>query len=1160
MNFKRILSAVLAVIMVLGTMSTVTFAAEPGNCALVSPQGTIWGEASNVDPQTSLEIKVFAENTLLATKSLNDYEGIISGGIIGPTWTLYIDQHDANDPYWKDTWYVEYLTEATIPTHAELWVDGALINTCDVIMYKEGDLINPVKWSEVPGVKSVAIGEVLYDSITEALAEVSDGGTISLICDTEEANIKVDNKNVTIDLAGHTLTTHTASGDGIVVTNNATLTLMNSSETAGSFKFTSDKNGSDAIEANKGSVLNLEKNVTIIGSAMSNNLICANKGTINLNGTDIVVNGETNHDHATICLEEGSTLNMNSGTITIDATNTKTDMVSVSGALVYSDAVRAYFNGGTVSVDCANAKQSGFIISWWNGENDGLAVANGTEFIINSKNNGKGYAFLNDMAGTLVKTEFKNSTVTGNLIAFDEYIGMDGSSYEYTRECEVEVSGGTFPVEIPVKYVDEEFMLNDNGDGTFGVKDAKVVDVNGTKYTMAQAFEAANAGDTITLLDDVNLAGWTSVDVRKAITLDGNGKTITGLTAPLVNNASVDFAVKNLTVTDADIEIKSATGEDNDSSAAALVQWANGGKLNLNNVSVTDSTIKGDGYVAALVGFVDSTSAGVEVAGGTIKNVKLIAGGTVGTVTAFTYSNMAVSGIDVMDNDLTSTSDGGERPDKVGLVVGRVHKGDTAPPTVSVDATVDKTNAVEPVGDTNEHRIIGSIPGANTGAKVVITGGSYPTDPTVTGEEGETAECAEDFKVIKESDGSYSVKNEVIRTFTLVTSKSTVKAGESFDITVVYDGQPNIVRAEWRLNYDPDLFECEADTDEYKGTIYGVKADPGIGEGYKYKDNLKTYTFVARDQVELKTGTFSLDIAKAQDMIGAHKDTITDVEVKNPVDVTILLEDYTVDVFVDGDIQVEEEKKIKFDGKAHKVEAVANPEARKIEYTITKFDDEGNQVGEPIECGEGEIPAITEEGTYKIDYVVEPVSGFDKIEGSFKLVIEKPTFHVEVDTDPKAHYAEGKKLVLVHTDVQALAFSYGEDGSELPMVDVSSREYWYNDGKREVRKFKYVFGIVVPGLEDGAATLDKYEDLVKYGTRTGNEVVIPEYDFNINMDANGKVDHSDLSVMYGTYNLRTATYADHDYMAHILKADVNGDKTVDGHDIARIVNAVYPVK
>ena len=99
----------------------------------------------------------------------------------------------------------------------------------------------------------------------------------------------------------------------------------------------------------------------------------------------------------------------------------------------------------------------------------------------------------------------------------------------------VAVRGGTFSTAVEEKYCAEGFIPMENADGTYGVKQgAYVAAIGETKYeTLAKAIAAAKSGDTITLLADVVNTDYTvanAIDIKLAsgVTLDGNGKTISG--------------------------------------------------------------------------------------------------------------------------------------------------------------------------------------------------------------------------------------------------------------------------------------------------------------------------------------------------------------------------------------------------------------------------------------------------------------------------------------------------------------------------------------------------------------------------------------------------------------------------------------------------------
>ena len=78
-----------------------------------------------------------------------------------------------------------------------------------------------------------------------------------------------------------------------------------------------------------------------------------------------------------------------------------------------------------------------------------------------------------------------------------------------------------------------------------------VAEVSGTQYeSLAKAVEAANDGDTVTLLNDATLDG--TLNITKAITLDGASHKITGNATAKASFISVttngDFTMKNCTI------------------------------------------------------------------------------------------------------------------------------------------------------------------------------------------------------------------------------------------------------------------------------------------------------------------------------------------------------------------------------------------------------------------------------------------------------------------------------------------------------------------------------------------------------------------------------------------------------------------------------------
>ena len=106
--------------------------------------------------------------------------------------------------------------------------------------------------------------------------------------------------------------------------------------------------------------------------------------------------------------------------------------------------------------------------------------------------------------------------------------------YYLSKEANIEVTGGTFygfdpganPEGEGTTYVKTGYVSTKNADGTYGVKEGTYVAAIGEKKyaTLKEAVDAAQNGDTITLLADVEQN--TMLVIKKDITLDLAGKKI----------------------------------------------------------------------------------------------------------------------------------------------------------------------------------------------------------------------------------------------------------------------------------------------------------------------------------------------------------------------------------------------------------------------------------------------------------------------------------------------------------------------------------------------------------------------------------------------------------------------------------------------------------
>lgn len=299
-----------------------------------------------------------------------------------------------------------------------------------------------------------------------------------------------------------------------------------------------------------GETLTLDKDVTITyTSNVAGEDMFTNRGTLNISaGTITYVNTDktgSNVTVSTISNEPGSVLNITGGTV-------ENKTVKADGSSIYSYAidmltngslgdVTATISGGTVSSDYMAIRQF----------NNGTACKNSLTinggYIYGAKravqvhlNNNAAYTTI---SGGKVEAgadgyAICNFAATGNLeVTGGEFIGAVYSARENF------ISGGTYNNPVEAAYCAEGYMPNKNANGTYGVVAAQdaVAAVGGFAYaTLAEAVKAAKAGEVITLLQDVK----ENVTINKNLTIDGAGKTITGMIT--TDGKSLKVTIKNV--------------------------------------------------------------------------------------------------------------------------------------------------------------------------------------------------------------------------------------------------------------------------------------------------------------------------------------------------------------------------------------------------------------------------------------------------------------------------------------------------------------------------------------------------------------------------------------------------------------------------------------
>ena len=285
---------------------------------------------------------------------------------------------------------------------------------------------------------------------------------------------------------------------------------------------------SAAFEINNANASLTVKNGKIVSSQLVGLIPSAMGGTIKYDNSSLTfenvemsttatsgieTNGNNTNDTVTL---KNSTLNVpngfgiyfpSSGKLTLDnsTVNAKTMGVQVcAGSLSINEGSAVTVTGDAVP----------------KAENDG-AIQDGAAISIVNRTGYKGLDTVTVSGGKFTAKE-------GNS-AIKAYDWANNTESDFTADKgTVAVSGGTFSSAVPADLCAEGFIPTKNADGTWGIKVKPVATVGGVEYTtLAEAIAAANAGETVTLLADINTPEKT-YEITKSLTIDLNGKTVTG--------------------------------------------------------------------------------------------------------------------------------------------------------------------------------------------------------------------------------------------------------------------------------------------------------------------------------------------------------------------------------------------------------------------------------------------------------------------------------------------------------------------------------------------------------------------------------------------------------------------------------------------------------
>ena len=460
-------------------------------------------------------------------------------------------------------------------------------------------------WTEIEGLRATlselaaevtdpaaTVNGTGYETLQEAIGAANAGDTVTIAKDLALTEGVTVAKAITLDLGGKKLT---ASGCSAVTVTGASATVR-----GGTIEVSA---GSDTYAVTVGASGSLStESVTIIGHGASGVLVNGGsyvKRLTNIQATDgfgirVVNGGSASHEGGMVVANygvfvagSGSTFNMNGGDISAAgfgitgnglAANGGTTINISGGSVSSTDSIAVYHpQAGTLTVTGGTiAGTSGG--AYVDGESNGNGInVSGSAIHVDSRAGYAGGMNISISGGTLSSNNgYAIDEVSGGGSSQISSLSVIGGSFRaalgsirLAPGANASVSGGSFSHEVPAEYCATGFVC-DGENGSYDIVRADSIveaQIGDTTYkTLAEAIAAAKDGDTVVLLRSVSVDGEGIVVSGKAITLDLNGKTITGsgITGAAVVSAAGGSAVTVLgnggTVTGSDSPALATTG------------------------------------------------------------------------------------------------------------------------------------------------------------------------------------------------------------------------------------------------------------------------------------------------------------------------------------------------------------------------------------------------------------------------------------------------------------------------------------------------------------------------------------------------------------------------------------------------------------------------
>lgn len=477
-------------------------------------------------------------------------------------------------------------------------------------------LPSSVVWA-AEGDAVASIGDETYTTVQGAVDNAKAGEVIVMQSDVECATINVSDaeKKITLDLNGKTIRNN--STDVIVVRNGAELTVEDNSvakdyvyseenypEYTGG-KLISKGNGAISVVGNIDDATwnetSIHSKVTVNGGALIGQegalFAQGNGAEITLNdgyaeGLDNAVIAGNGTQKNGIGINGGTTINVNggvmignietSGYISCGIYHPQSGVLNITGGTIVSkEGLGILMRNGTLNLQSCNIEARGAEdLAGWVGDKKTTPGADGividySDDAYNSNNTPTDTRKVNISGGTIKSENQKALTVVED---------------DSQKTTDISITGGTFSTN-PDKYIADGYLADKTEDGYQIIKEGDTTEnvalVGKTYYpTLKEAIDAAEAGDTVTLLKDITVdmgdKNAAAIAIKKDLTLDGNGKTIAA------NKIDAEEGMGHiLGIQGANVKVRDLTIDGTDKSARHGIQvYGEGSKATLYSVTV----------------------------------------------------------------------------------------------------------------------------------------------------------------------------------------------------------------------------------------------------------------------------------------------------------------------------------------------------------------------------------------------------------------------------------------------------------------------------------------------------------------------------------------------------------------------------------------------